>query len=270
MNINKKIEDIENDENGITVILWVYKRPYSLVEQLQAIENQTIKAKEIWIVQDWNFFDIPQDIHDNYKVYQVNQNSWVWFRFTVALLAKTKYICMMDDDTIPWNKRLENCLNESNKQRGLYGTIGLRYWLTWPKEHYYSHKRWGWANPNEVTIPVDIVGHSWFFEREFLSSYFREPLLPQFWMCWEDMHLSYSIQKYLWLWTYVPPHPKKDLEMRGSKKGWELGTKDSSRVTHASAKSWWKINGEWDCYDTYHKMLLNKDFKLLTDYPNGF
>ena len=255
--------------NDITIILGHYKRWYNLREQFESIKAQTIQPKEIWIVQNSDYFEIPQDIKDQCIVIQSNNNLWVWFRFTVGLLAKTKYICMFDDDTIPGNKWLENCLNESQKQRWLYGTIWCVFGMACPdflwhltqeqsKEYYYSHIRHWRANSNEQTVEVDLVWHSWFFEREFLSIYFKDPIDPDYPYCWEDMHFTYALQKYLWLWTYVPPHPKDDLEMRGSRKGWELGTKDSSWAQRSRA--------DWnDIYDQFYKWLRNKGFKILQD-----
>jgi hypothetical protein len=38
-----------------------------------------------------------------------NRNLGVWSRFAYALNAKTKYVCVFDDDTIPGNNWLKNC-----------------------------------------------------------------------------------------------------------------------------------------------------------------
>jgi hypothetical protein len=45
-------------------------------------------------------------------------------------------------------------------------------------------------------------------------------------LCGEDMHLSYTAQKYGKIKTFVPPHPKTDLELWGSdpQKGMQYGT----------------------------------------------
>lgn len=253
-----QIKQFRDDPDWITVILGHYKRGYNLQAQLEAIKAQTIQPKEIIIVQNGDYFNVDGLPNVWYTLIKASNNMWVRFRFTVALLTKTKYVCMFDDDTIPWKKWLENCLNESKKQRWLYWTIWLRYGLTKNKENYYSHRRRWRANPNEETTRVDIIGHCWFFEREMLTeAYFREPLNPEYRMCWEDMHFSYAIQKYMWLNTYVPPHPKEDLEMRWSQKGWELGTKDASFSVH------WRW--EWDVYDQYHKYLISKGFKFVID-----
>ena len=250
------IINMRDDEQWITVILNLYKRPYVIEEQIKAIEAQTLQPREIILINNGCFFETPQWIKDKYLVIENNHNFGVWFRFTVALNAKTKYICMIDDDSIPWTMRLENCITESKKQRWLYGTIWLLYGIYWDRDMYYSHSRIWRANPNEQSAQVDILWHNWFFERDWLCVYFSEPLDPQYRMCWEDMSLSYYFQK-IWINTYVAPHPKEKPEMRWSLKGWDLWSIDSSFANH------WR--GEWDVYDQYHKILRAKWFKFMID-----
>jgi hypothetical protein len=72
------------------------------------------------------------------------------------------------------------------------------------------------------------VGHSWFFKKEWLSDYWRELPDPKYDICGEDMHFSYMLQKYKNLPTFVPPHPKDDMEMWGSIKGSEYGGDSNS------------------------------------------
>jgi len=141
-----------------------------------------------------------------------NANFGVWARFAYALNATTEYVCVFDDDTIPGSKWLENCLDTIEKQEGLLGTIGVIF----KDENYINYDRYGWANPNEEIKQVDIVGHSWFFKREWLGAFWREAPIPESSICGEDMHFSYSIQKHLGLGTFVPPHPKDNPEMWGS------------------------------------------------------
>ena len=131
-----------------------------------------------------------------------NANFGVWARFAYALNAQTEYICVLDDDTVPGSKWLENCVNTIKQTEGLLGAIGVVF-----KDHdYINYDRHGWAAPNEKTVPVDIVGHSWFFKREWLGEFWREAPIPESRICGEDMHFSYTLQKYLNLNTYVPPH----------------------------------------------------------------
>ena len=94
----------------ITVILNGYKRPQFLKEQINAIENQTIKPKEIMLWQN-NSEGFENIVPNNIITAVSNKNLGVWARFSYALNAKTEYICIFDDDTIPGSKWFENCLD---------------------------------------------------------------------------------------------------------------------------------------------------------------
>ena len=210
------------DSEEITVILNGYKRSKHFKYQLEAIKNQSIKPKEILLWQNYAE-SFPSRLVKQTTHASCNKNLGVWARFAYALNATTEYICVFDDDTIPGNRWLENCLKTIKTHNGLLGTIGVNF-----KTHsaYLPIERHGWANPNEETVQVDIVGHSWFFRREWLSSFWMElPDLNQSKIVGEDIHFSYTLKKYLGLGTYVPPHPINDKSLWGSnpKSAWEIG-----------------------------------------------
>jgi hypothetical protein len=213
---------------GITAILNSYKRPYTIQEQYAAIMNQTIKPDEImiWSNSPNNNFNIVP-IYNNVCSSSCNRNLGVWARFAYALMAKTKYICIFDDDTIPGSRWFENCLKTIKTHNGPLGTIGIRFNS---KEKYLGNCiRIGWDGNRDTVERVDFLGHAWFFEKEWLKAYWREfPDLSKYAICAEDMHLSYSIQKYLGLNTYVPPHPANDMSLWGSIKGMQYGTDANS------------------------------------------
>jgi len=201
-------------ENNVTVILNGYRRPHALQAQMAALKRQTIKPSNVMFWQNGVEEDYPFD-YSLLKgcITSVNsQNFGVWARFAYALNADTKYVCIFDDDTIPGAKWLENCLSTIKEREGLLGTIGVIF----NDLDYVNFHRHGWANPNEEAVKVDIVGHSWFFKREWLGAFWSEAPLPENTLCGEDMHFSYAIQKHLGLSTYVPPHPRSDMEMWGS------------------------------------------------------
>jgi len=247
--------------NEVTVLLNGYKRGQNLTSQIEAINNQTVKPKEIML---WYNYPGDKSLFNYDVVYRTaaainNRNYGVWARFAFALNARTKYICVFDDDTIPGNKWLENCLNTIQTHRGLLGTIGL----ICHRDNYFNHMRIGWANPNEKVERVDLVGHSWFFEREFLTAMWSElPPIESSFLCGEDMHFSYTLQKYKGLNTYVPPHPKDDTSMWGSLQGWQLGV-DQHAISHMH------LNQHNQTFrievDTYFKRLLSNGWKLVTD-----
>ena len=236
----------------ITVILNGYKRSSHFEKQLKAIKNQTLRPKEILFWQNkGDDFDINLTNQTTHA--SCNKNLGVWARFAFALNAKTEYVCVFDDDTIPGSKWLENCYNTIQEYDGLLGTIGVNFL----SDHSYNPAtRVGWDNPNEQTEQVDIVGHSWFFKREDLATFWRElPDMNHSTLVGEDMHFSYSIQKYLGLNTYVPPHPKGDIEMWGSTLGWHFG---NVRPTSA-------LPGRMQEMNSYYNHLINNGFKIIND-----
>jgi len=235
----------------ITAILNGYKRPQFLKEQVEALRNQTIKPKEIMLWQN-NSEGFDKELTDSLITASCNHNMGVWARFMFALNAKTEYICIFDDDTIPGDMWFENCLETMKTHEGLLGTVGLLYNSP---DTYHHNYRYGWADiNNDETIRVDIVGHAWFFKREWLSAYFRELPPTDITIVGEDMHFSYMIQKYLGLNTYVPPHPSNNKRLWGSIKGMEMGLE-------ANALSFNHENMR--LMNVYHNMLVNRGFKLV-------
>ena len=235
----------------ITAILNGYKRPQFLKEQVYAIKNQTVPPTEIMLWQNHNEgFDT--EITKNLTTASSNKNFGVWARFAFALNAKTEYICIFDDDTIPGSMWFENCLNTMKTHEGLLGTVGLIYEN---KDFYRPNTRYGWTEINNPKpIRVDIVGHAWFFKREWLSAFWRELPPPDLTTVGEDMHFSFMIQKYLGLNTYVPPHPQHFKEMWGSLKGWEMGTEKNALSLNEN---------NIVKMDAYHKTLISQGFKLV-------
>lgn len=205
-----------------TVILNGYKRPHRLKEQVDALNRQTIKPTNIFYWQN----SIPGITYDHETANKCisafcNTNFGVWSRFAYALNARTNWVCIFDDDTIPGSQWIQNCLETYQTNPGLLGTIGVLF----PENGiYHNVRRVGWDGGNEEVTKVDIVGHSWFFHRDLLSLMWRElPPINQTPFVGEDIHFSHMIQKYSNMGTWVPPHPKDNREMWGSLKGWEYG-----------------------------------------------
>jgi hypothetical protein len=97
---------------------------------------------------------------------------------------------------------------------GLLGTRGL---LFSTKHSYAGYSEVGVYAPNEEIQRADIVGHAWFFKREWLGAFWGEygNRFPED-LSGEDIHFSYAIQKVMGLNTFVPPHPVNDEELWGS------------------------------------------------------
>jgi glycosyltransferase involved in cell wall biosynthesis len=221
------LKDVSYD---VTVVLTLYKRPEVLQQQLEKIMRQSLKPQEIIIYQDGtqDVIECPASIREQVTFIKSFNNMGVWGRFAVAQLAKSKYVCLFDDDTLPGDRWLENCHTEMQKRKGLYGGIGIifRKANRFPYNEYF---RLGWSNTVKRTTEVDFVGHSWFLETNWLPYLFIDS--QEFYKMKyvaEDIYLSFMLRKKLGLQTYVPPHPKDAFQLYSSdpKSGWKLGLQD--------------------------------------------
>ena len=217
-------------DGDITVILNCYRRPYNLKMQIEAIRNQTVKPKEIWLWinkhednQDFDFSDIQVD-----KVFKNDYNWKFYGRFAAALLADTEYVAIYDDDTIPGSRWHENCTETMRTHEGILGSAGII--LNGSK--YVQHDRCGWPTRNREVTPVDLVGHSWFFKREWLRYLWQEK--PVTWDNGEDIQFGFMAKIHGGIQTYCPPHPPEDQTLHGSILGNELGIDDKATSTNSS------------------------------------
>ena len=197
----------------VSVVLNVFRRSKHFPEQLRAIQNQSVAPKEILVWENGEQ-EIPQDLREFVILTRASKNFGVWARFAHALNAGSEFVCVIDDDTIPGRDWLKNCLSTMEATPGLLGTRGLIFESS---KNYSINQEYGVYGSNDLTTQVDIVGHSWFFRREWLAAYWSEyadrfdsPLAG------EDIHFSFAIQKHLGLPTLVPPHRASHPEEWGS------------------------------------------------------
>ncbi len=236
--------------SSITVILNVYKRFHVFQEQLNAILSQTIKPIDIIVVNNNNneLRTNREQIlkkNSNLLIIDISENMGVWPRFFLGFMGKGDYIAVFDDDTIPGEKWFENCMNEMNKEEGLYGTIGLLY----NGKNYFDYvrPRPGWHAQNPKTVCVDLVGHAWFFKKTWISTMMNEipnDIRNPIWLkSGEDIHLSYTLQKYKGINTFVPPHPPNNLSLFGSnpKTAWSYGTDKNALSVEPNSRNRFEV-----------------------------
>jgi len=268
---------------SISVILTLYKRPDKLIEQIHAILDQSIKPKEIILFHDASDFEIDSEILFEAKKYlsnyiKVENNVGVWGRFSAGLLAKSKYVCFFDDDTIPGKRWLENCYNSNLKVKGLYGTIGIDAWdlKLYP---FSGYRRWGWDGPNSSIKEVDFVGHSWFLEKDWLGvMWINNSEFYKFKYVAEDAFLSFALKKWLKIRTFVPPHPVENLDFYGSipKLALKYGQDKSVAIGFDNVQLN-RMNQALKLLDQYGMKsyrfkifnILNKEFLLSKVFPEG-
>ena len=223
-----------NEKSDVTVILNAYRRPYNLKMQIEAIRNQSCPPEQIWLWvnahEDNEGFD-----YKNLGVDRIFHNDYNWKfygRFAAALLADTEYIAIFDDDTIPGRRWLENCFQTMETHEGILGSAGIIL----KSGEYMNHDRCGWPSQNRDVTEVDLVGHAWFFKREWLKYLWQEK--PVTWDNGEDIQFAFMAKIHGGVPTYCPPHPPEDRELHGSILGNELGidnkaTSTNSNVSHA-------------------------------------
>lgn len=204
----------------VTAICTLYKRPESLVKQVQALEKQSLCPKEIFLFQDgiaeYYNIQILETLRNKFANIRIaEKNMGVWERFRFAQEAKTPYVCVFDDDTIPGDSWLENCHFQMMKRRGIYGTNGIvmTNQTSYPIGGHFSV---GWKGPVSECTEVDFVGHSWFMEKICLN-YMLEGTekFQNFKYVSEDMCLSVKAKEQ-GVRTFVPPHPTSDKSLWGS------------------------------------------------------
>lgn len=229
-NLSKNNEYAKTD---LTVILNCYRRPYNLEMQIKAIREQSFPPREIWLwVNDhednhgFNFDSLDVD-----KIFLNNHNWKFYGRFAAALLADTEFVAIYDDDTIPGSDWHKNCFETMEKQPGILGSAGVKL----NSNLYADHIRCGWPSKNEETIEVDLVGHAWFFKREWLGYLWKEK--PFTWDNGEDIQFSSMAKIHGGVRTFCPPHPPEEESLHGSILGNELGidskaTSNNNEVTH--------------------------------------
>ena len=227
---NKLFEKKETKEADITVILNCYRRPYNLKMQVEALKNQTVKPKQIWL---WiNYHEDNKDFDPTtLGVDRIFKNDFNWKfygRFAASLLADTEYIAIYDDDTIPGDRWHENCMDTMKTHEGILGSAGIIL----KSSQYINHDRCGWPTQNPTTTEVDLVGHAWFFKREWLRYLWQEK--PVTWDNGEDIQFGFMAKVYGGIPTYCPPHPRDDRGLHGSVLGNELGIDNKATSTNSA------------------------------------
>ncbi len=230
-----------------TAILTVYKRSEFLAAQIEALKNQTHPPAEIWV---WtNSSDtLPTDFSDQVDRVIVSNTNWkFWGRFAIANLARTSYLCILDDDTLPEPRWLENCI--ATYHSGVQGILGGSGVILPESGGYSSKHKVGWnGNHYDHAVEVDLVGHAWFFRKEYLHYMWMEQ--PHSWENGEDIHFSYMALKHGGLSTWVPPHPDHRQALWSCRP--DFG-KTVGRTKAATHKSSGHHNVRDDIVDTYRR-----------------
>lgn len=212
----------ELNHKNIDVILTTFKRPEVLKQQLDAVRNQTVKPKRVFLYQDgidsYYKIDLKQELldeFDGYKLSEKNCGVWERFKYAASIEDISEYVCFFDDDTIPGKRWFENCLVHMQKVPAIYGTNGILLKNAEDYPNIGNMIQVGWHNPYNKPINVDFVGHSWFIKSEWLKDMLLKPYANEYKYVGEDMCLSFTCRE-KGVKTIVPPHPHEDIELWGS------------------------------------------------------
>lgn len=216
----------------IDVLLNCYQRASSVKFQRWWLDFQSIQPNQYYI---WNNFagkEFPQQpIPDSLNAV-CDENHKFYGRFAYALMSQSEHLAVFDDDTIPGPFWLENCYRNFQKEEALYGALGV---VVNQNDAYSPNRRTGWIgggqeNPEEV----DLIGHAWFFKRDWLRHFWAEK--PSTFDTGEDMHLSFCVQKHAKVRSIIAEHPAESPAIWGSLLGDELGG-DAAASSNQKAKS---------------------------------
>jgi len=226
-------------KDEITVILTVWKRTH-IVKQINYLLNQTKKPYQIWIYQNESHLniDIPKVEKEKYNI-SIIQSKDINFkfhgRFALPLLCDTEYMAIFDDDTMPGQRWLENCLDTSKRNNCIVGANGRTFEKG--KEilnsHCFNH---GDGSPVESETEVDFVGHCWFFKTEWCRNIWKDR--PYSWDNGEDIHFAASCQIHQDIRCFVPRMPAADRSLWGDAENY-LGHDDFATYktnTHAGIR----------------------------------
>jgi len=225
----------KNTRGSVACIVTAYKRTQNLAKQLSAIRGQSVPPSELLVWQNaatGSASMLATAKQHGASHILASPNMGVWPRFSIGLDCTSEYICIFDDDTIPGVEWLDSCMQHMQKNPGVYGAIGIRF----RGKGRSPREQVGWSTANDKVEQVDLVGHSWFFKRDWLRYYMLEPRHGSLY-CGEDYHLSIAVERHLGLGTFVPPHPAGNRKIWGSLDGRGLGNDDHALAHQSDAET---------------------------------
>jgi hypothetical protein len=196
-------------DDDLTVIINGFARPEYLPLIWEAIQYQTRRPRETWLVQNdpGGRAAVPRDFFASARrhstvVIDSGLNHGCWFRFLLAALyCRTRYVAIFDDDTLPGRQALAAAVEALAQRPGIYGGRGITFRNDGQGPRFWSHDVFGWPVGTPEITQVDFVGHMWVTETAWLRHLVRH--LPDRLFdaaepgreCGEDMFLSFVAQR---------------------------------------------------------------------------
>jgi hypothetical protein len=209
-----------DEREDLTVLINAWARPEYLPLVWEAIQYQTRRPKETWIIQNnpgaravvpRQFLESVGRDYDT-RIIDSGFNHGCWFRFILAALScRTRYVAIYDDDTLSGRMALEAALTDLLHNPGVYGGRGVIFNPVKAGPAFLNYVALGWPTGSERAEQVDFVGHLWVMETCWLRELLRH--IPSMLLdardpareCGEDMYVSFVAQK-LGIPTFVFGH----------------------------------------------------------------
>lgn len=204
----------------VTVVLNGFRRQKTLREQIKAFKSQSHPVKKIMY---WNLKSDDPTFQPDYNLLkeegieyaETSHDYGTWGRFSFALNSNTDFICMYDDDIVPGERYIENCVTTFEKKPAILGTMGSVI-----SQETGQWIQFGWRDiNNNVPVEVMYLYQTHFFPREVLQAFWAE--VPEWELVsnrhlGEDVHIAYVAQKYFNLPAVIVPHPHDDKSLWGN------------------------------------------------------
>jgi FkbM family methyltransferase len=199
----------------VTVVISEYLRPEYLVDQIEALQKQTLKPKDILVwqtqVEEYKELYNFENKYPNVHIIETKHDFNLPGRFAIPLLAKTEYVTLLDDDVFPAPKWLEECFSISKKYNAVVSPYGIKYDTNC---NDLCSRQYGdnGEHPAEP-VEVDMGGHGWFGKKAWFSFFWEEPVINE--KIADDIHFSYLLKKHD-IKTFVSPYPENNKDIWGN------------------------------------------------------
>lgn len=254
-------------QDDLTAIINGYARPAYVPLIWESMQYQTCRPRETWLVQNHpgtvaeaprSFFEVMR-LRSDTRVIDSGINHGCWFRFLLAALyCRTRYVLILDDDTLPGRCAVEAALADMQQNPGVYGGRGLIIRRESDGPRYWSHDVYGWPVGTPHAKQVDFVGQFWLLETYWLHELLRQ--LPMRLVtsaqphreCGEELYVSFVAQK-TGLDSYVYGHGRNYNERWSSIQAYEMGN-------HVAAMH---MTGGLSAADEYMQSFVDQGWRLI-------
>lgn len=198
-----------------TAIITLFKRKNYIKQQLDAIINQSIPPKEIFIIINGSYItchDIKKMNFPNIQIISSDINS-LYTRWIMGYNAQTDYIFVFDDDIIPGKYWAMNALRCMIKYNALIGSTGRKFDTC--GRHKFFKEVLHEENQNK-DIACDWICNSYLFKKEWIKYAVTMQRYKDQFMTYDDIQLAASLNIFANISCYVPMQPDSYEQLKGS------------------------------------------------------